>query len=354
MALRATARKQGFVYKARTPEKVKERASRTTGNFVSIFKSGYDIFKAHQGDNAIRYLPPTWDDAEHYGYTVFVHRNVGPDSASYVCPQKMLGKPCAVCEEVKILKKAGEDADAKEIDLSERIVSWVLDREADDPEKPLIWDQSWTQDRDITALCVDSRKGGILLIDHPDNGYDVLFKRTGTGMKKTKYYGWAIDRESTPIHDKERVQDEILDYIAENPIPETLQILDYDYLKGVLSGTVAVKDDDLDNEDPPMEVAGRRNTRVEEEEPPFEGGSRRGRQNLDEDTPQISRGGSRRPVEEQEPVDEEVDEETGEITEVRRPSRTASTKSSGARGRVIEEVEDTPPPSRNVSRGRVR
>jgi hypothetical protein len=341
---RAVARKQGFVYKARSPDKIKERSSRTSGKFLSIFKPGIDVFKSKQGDNLTRYLPPTWDDAEHYGYSVFVHRNVGPDSAMVVCPQKMLGKPCAVCEEVKILKKAGEDVEAKEIDVSERIVSWILDRDADDPEKPIVWDQSWTQDRDISALCVNDRTGEILMIDHPDNGYDVSFKRTGTGMKKTKYYGWAIDRESTPIHDKERVQDEILDYIAENPIPSTLQIFDYDYLKGMLSGTVVEKDADLDND------------QVQEEEPPFEGGSRRGarKPEPDDDRPQISRGGSRRPVEE--PVDEEVDEETGEVTEVRRPVRTASVRPSGGR-RVIEETdEDTspPPPARNVSRGRVR
>lgn len=345
MALKSTNRKQGFVYKARTPEKIKERASRTNGNFVTIFKPGFDTFKAKQGDNLVRYLPPTWDDAEHYGYSVHIHRNVGPDSAPYVCPRKMLGKPCAVCEEVKVLKDAGEATEAKEMDLSERIVSWILDRDSDDPEKPVLWDQSWTQDRDITALCVNDRTGEILLIDHPDKGYDVSFKRTGTGMKKTKYYGWAIDRESTPIHDKERVQDEIMDYVNDNPVPDTLQIYDYDYLKGVLSGTVAAKDEELDKD--------------EEEEAPFDDGkrvtARRSRSEPEEDTPQISRGGSRRQMPEQdEEVNEEVDEDTGEVIEKPRGRQTASTSRSGARTRVVEpDEEDEPAPVRAASR-RVR
>jgi hypothetical protein len=354
VTLKATNRKQGFVYKARSPETAKARASRTNGNFVTIFKPGFDTFKAKQGDNLVRYLPPTWDDAEHYGYSVYIHRNVGPDSAPYVCPRKMLGKPCAVCEEVKVLKDAGEATEAKEIDLSERIVSWILDRDGDDPEKPVLWDQSWTQDRDITALCVNDRTGEILMIDHPDKGYDVSFKRTGTGMKKTKYYGWAIDRESTPVHDKERVQDEILDYIKDNPVPDTLQIFDYDYLKGVLSGTVAAKDEELDKED---------------DEPPFEGGNRRGSRTAEpedtprsrrtvreeEDTPQISRGGSRRQIPEQdEEVNEEVDEDTGEVIERSRARQNASPARSGARGRVVEpDEEDEPAPPRAASR-RVR
>ena len=145
--------------------------------------------------------------------------------------------------------------------------------------------------------------------------------------------------------------EEILDLKALKDFPpDMLQIFDYDYLKGVLSGNVASKDEDLDKE---------------EEEPPFEGGSRRGSRTaveedaprsrrtarVEDETPQISRGGSRRQVEE---VDEEVDEETGEVIETPRGRQTASPARSGARTRVVEEdPEDEPTPSRTASR-RVR
>lgn len=37
-------------------------------------------------------------DFECYEQTYYVHRNIGPSSATFVCPRKTFGKPCPVCE----------------------------------------------------------------------------------------------------------------------------------------------------------------------------------------------------------------------------------------------------------------
>lgn len=374
-------KKSGFVYKPRTADQVKGRAQRKTGLYDSIFKQGFDTYRPKQGDNLIRYLPPTWDDSDHYGYTAFVHRNIGPDNATYLCPRKMLNKPCPICEAQKEAKDAGEAEEATALNTVERIISWVIDRDADDPEKPMIYETSWTQDRDIVSLCVNERSGEILMIDHPDKGFDITIKRTGTGMR-TKYYGYAVARDDSPIHDSEKAQDEILDYVKENPIPDTLNFYDYDYLKGVLSGKVAAKDEDLDEEVTAVEKRaskpGSRKVVEEDEEPPFETTTRRGPQRdqeLDEEeeteAPPPRRTTARRQVEEEveeptpprrsvrkpEPVDEEVDEETGEVTEVpaRRSRETAPASRSATRARVVEEVdeedgEEEAPPARRSAR----
>ena len=377
MALKS--KRQGFVYKPRTVDQVKDRASRKTSKFDSIFKPGFDTYRPKQGDNLIRYLPPTWDDADHYGYTAFVHRGIGPDNSTYLCPRKMLNKPCPICEAAKEAKDAGEADEAKELGTSERIISWIVDRDADDPEKPLIYDTSWTQDRDIVSLCVNERTGEILMIDHPDKGYDVTLKRTGTGMR-TKYYGYAIARDDSPIHDSEKAQDEILDYIKENSIPDTFNFYDYDYLKGVLSGTVAEKDEvldrNVDEEETPKPRKASRAAQVEEEEPPFEGGSRRGPRRDQELDPESEIEEIRHPrrataktrvVEEEEDdppprntrqarreepqVDEEVDEEADDAPPPR-TRQTAPVARTNGRTRVIEEEdeEDTPPPPRSSNR----
>ena len=261
MVVRAAPKKtSGFVYKARTADQIKSRANRKGNKFDSIFKSGFDDYRPQSGDNCYRPLPPTWDDPDHYGFTIFVHSQIGADNSTYLCPRKMLGKPCPVCEAAKEAKDAKEDDEAKALKVSERLVSWVLDREGDDPEKPLLHSQSWTQDRDVAALCTNERTGETLYIDHPDNGYDVSFKKTGSGLN-TKYYGWQIARSSSPIHDKQKVQDEILDYIAENPVPECLNYYDYEYLRGVLTGAVATPDAEAEAEvggdEPPFEVTTR-------------------------------------------------------------------------------------------------
>lgn len=381
MALKSNSKKSGFVYKPRTADQVKGRASRKSGLYDSIFKQGFDTYRPKQGDNLIRYLPPTWDDSDHYGYTAFVHRNIGPDNATYLCPRKMLNKPCPICEAQKEAKDAGEGEEATALTVAERIISWVVDRDADDPEKPLIYDTSWTQDRDIVSLCVNERTGEILMIDHPDKGYDVTIKRQGTGMR-TKYYGYAISRDDCPINDSEKVQEEILDYVKDNPIPDVLNFYDYDYLAGVLSGKVAAKDEVLDKDvsdeeaaPPPRRTSNaRRAEPAEEDEVPFEEpttrrGPRRD-QELDEE-PAPRRASARRPVVEEddepppprraarrpEPVDAEVDEEDqGEdvMGEDRRPVRrgeTVSAPRSAARTRVVDEAdeEDTPPPRRSAT-----
>lgn len=372
MALKSN-KKAGFVYKPRTADQIKDRANRKVGNYDSIFKQGYDTFTARTGDNLVRYIPPTWDDSDHYGFTIFVHNNIGPDNATYLCPRKMLNKPCAICEAAKEAKDAGENEEAKALGTSERVVSWILDREGDDPEKPVLWSQSWTQDRDVSSLCVNERTGEVLMIDHPDKGFDVSFKRTGTGLK-TKYYGWQVDRNDSVLHENEKVQDEILDYVRENPVPDALNFYDYDYLKGVLSGAVEAKDKDIkDDEDdqPRGRPTSRRGSAVEEDDVPFdtEKNTRRGPRRdedpedaepedeevvpaarssrraappvEDEDAPAPRRSSARRP----DPVDEEVDEEAEETAP---PPRRASSR------RVVEEDPEDEEAAPAPRRGRTR
>lgn len=371
MALKSKAK--GFVYKPRTVDQVKGRASRKNSKFDSIFKQGFDTYRPKQGDNLFRYLPPSWDDADHYGYTAHVHRNIGPDNSTYLCPRKMLNKPCPVCEAAKEAKDAGEADEAKELGTSERIVSFVLDRDGDDPEKPLLYDQSWTQDRDIVSLCVNERTGEILMVDHPDKGFDVTIKRTGTGMR-TKYYGYAIARDDSPIHDDEKVQDEILDYVKSNQVPDTFQFYDYEYLKGVLSGTVAAKDEVLDKDEDEEEVVtkpkAKRAPVVEEDEEEVapktvRRGPRRDEELDEEEEAPVAKPKAKRqvveeeedetppprrstrkpepepepePVDEEDEEDEEVDEEAEEETPVRRS--TASAPARNARPRVVEEEDE--------------
>jgi hypothetical protein len=331
----------GFKYKPRTAEQVKGRASRKTSLFDSIIKQGIDTFRAKQGDNLYRYLPPTWDDSDHYGYTVFVHQNVGANNSTYLCLRKMLNKPCPICEAQKEAQDAGEAEEAKALRPNERIVSWIIDRDSDDPEKPLIYEQSWTQDRDIVSLCLNERTGEILMIDHPDKGFDVSFKRHGSGLK-TKYASWAIARDDSPIHDSEKVQDEILSYVKDNPVPDVLNFYDYDYLQGVISGTVAEKDVALDKDDSDDQVPVPRSRRapVEEDEVPVRRGPRRDQEVDDEDDEPAPVARKKAPV-----VEEDEDETP--------PPRRTSRKPEPVDEEVDEEGETPPPRSRSSGRSRV-
>lgn len=239
--------KGGFTYRPRSEESVKARAERQGGSFDKIFKDGIDTWTADVGDNVVRILPPTWEDHDHYGYTVWVHGWVGPDNSSYLCPRKMNSKRCPICEAARDAKDAGETEEEKALKPQERILCWIVDRD-DKDLLPMVWNMSWTQDREINSICYIKRTGKIILIDHPDEGFDLSFKRQGTKLN-TKYYGWQVDRDPSPISDDQKEQDRILDYVLENPIPSILNFYDDAYLEQMLTGTVAETDKDLDDSD---------------------------------------------------------------------------------------------------------
>lgn len=264
-------KKSGFVYKKRSAEDVKRRAEQSGARFDSYIKSNFDMFRPKEGENQIRILPPTWDDADHYGFDVWLHRYIGGDNSSYLCLDKMQNKPCPICRESSRAKKAGEDDEAKELAPKKAVVAWVIDRD-DDSMTPQLWAMSWSQDRDISDLCRLKKDGKVLMLDDPDEGFDVTIKRTGKGLKTR--YQYIIDREPSPISEDQEEQETILEYIMENPIPETLMYHPAAKMEKCLSGMEEEIDDELDDESEDdegtshrsLKAAGRKRRRVEEDD----------------------------------------------------------------------------------------
>ncbi len=81
-----------FQYRKRSADEVEKRANQQGGDFLSLFKSEYKQYKVKKGDNFIRILPPTWEDAEHYGLDVHVHYSVGPQRETVICMNKTFDK----------------------------------------------------------------------------------------------------------------------------------------------------------------------------------------------------------------------------------------------------------------------
>jgi len=327
-----------FVYKKRNADDVKKRAEQTGGRFDSPFKQGFDVFRPKNGESQVRILPASWEDHDHYGFDVWMHRFVGADNSNYLCANKMLGKKCAVCVEQKLAKDAGEDQEAKDLAPVKRSVVWLIDRDDKaDPPVPQLWEMSWTQDRDIAALCHTERTGKILLIDHPDDGYDIIIKKTGQGLKTR--YSFIIDRESTPICDDVDDQDDILAFITENPVPDTLRYDTFEHVEKQMSGTSESKDEELDDDKP----RGRKRSRDDDddEKPRGRGRARdedddekpRGRRGRDKDDDDDDDRASRR---RRDRDDDDPDDETTE---------------RGSRGRSRAKDDDDDKPAR---RGRGR
>lgn len=305
----------GFVYRPRSAETIKKRAERQGGRFDSPFTGNFDTFTPKQGENNIRILPPSWDGAhEDYGYTVWMHGWVGADGSSYLCPAKTvlpealakelkLSKKCPICNAAKRARDDNDDDEMRQLTATEKVICWIIDR--DDEPSPKLWTISWSMDREINAQCYDRKKPDrALLLDHPDEGYDLQFRRTGVKLN-TRYIGLKLDREPSGISEDPEVQEDILTFVQENPIPDLLKFYDTDYLENVISGTAEEKDEELDEE-----------TTEDEDEATTRKPKLRARGNSDGERDKSDDGDDEETTEdEDEPDEENGDEEEGDEEE---------------------------------------
>lgn len=212
-----------FEYERRDDSEAKRRAERRGGDFDRALKDHIKMFTPKDSENRIRILPPTWKGAKHYGLDVYMHYGVGPDRNSYLCLQKMKGEPDPIAEEREQARRDGDDEYAKELEAKLRSLVYVIDRN-NEKEGVQAWMMPFTLDRDITKVSIDRDNGEVLPIDHPEDGYDVLFDKTGT-KDRTKYGAPAIARRPSPLG-----KDEWLDYAMDNPLPDQLQYYSYEHI----------------------------------------------------------------------------------------------------------------------------
>jgi hypothetical protein len=206
--------RQPFVYRPRTVEDAARRKQETSSDTPNVILDGFKVYQSRKGENWIRILPATWEDAHHYGYDVWVHYNIGPDRNAVLCLNRMAKQPCPVCEQRLLAERAGDEDEAKELRPRRRVAVWMIDRQAEQ-EGPQIWPMPITLDEDIQNISTDKTDGTYYLIDAPDEGYDIMFEKTGQGIG-TKYISPQVARKPSSVNPA------YLDYINDNPIPNCL------------------------------------------------------------------------------------------------------------------------------------
>lgn len=226
-----------FVYKPRTNESANARRERyQSGNRDTFIEGNVELWKPKDGDNWIRILPPTWENADHYAFELYVHYEVGPDNNTYLCPKEMKGERCGLCEEYHEAKSAKQEDYARALEVSMRLAAWIIDRE-EEKKGPQLWLFSTAQDREIMQQAYDRRTGETYMIDHPTEGFDVEFTRKGKGLQ-TKYSGFKLARQSS------EVAQSFLQVIADTPIPTILKYYDNEYIMAAFAGTATPKPED--------------------------------------------------------------------------------------------------------------
>jgi hypothetical protein len=300
-------------------------------------------------------LPPTWEDAQHFGLDIYVHYGIGSDNQSYLCLDKMRGEKCPICEQRKVAERSGDPEYARSLVPTKRVLVWVVDR-ADEESGPQLWSMAWTIDRDLANLSIDKASGELLLIDDPEDGYDIEFVRTGKGLK-TKYSGTAVARRSSPLADDPKQADAWLAFVAENPLTEVLQYFDEDHIASVAEGKGAAGDEAEDEDEAPTRSKSKGRSKAQDEEEEDDEPPRRSKpkpvkeeeEEDDDDLPPRRKPASKDEEEDEDepprrskpkPVrDEEEDEDD-------RPTKRPPTKTSRS-SRDEDEPEDDEPPRRS-------
>ena len=223
-----------FQYKPRPVEAWDKRANQSGGTYIGFIKDDIEMYSASsRPDGHIRPLPPTWENAKHFGIEIWVHYGFGPLNASVLCPAKMDMKLCPGCEERQRRKDANRE-DEEDYKPTKRVLMYLLDRKAEkEPDKPLACALAWTADRDLAIACKDPESGQIYPVDNPYEGYDVFYKFTSDN----KYVGWNISRRPS------EVPESALEYIGKKPLPGVLIKRTYDELKFLLEGKPASQED---------------------------------------------------------------------------------------------------------------
>ena len=221
----------GYVYRERSQESIHRRAVAKGGDFAGYLDEQFPIYQVRDGQNWIRPLPPTWDNAEHYGYEVWVHYRVGGNT-DCLCLRIMKGEKCPVCQGIaRLTQQYGEETqEIKDAKAKKRVIMWVVDRFAEDTG-PQIFPMAQTLDQNIVKISQDIRTGAYTLIDHPQNGHDVIFDKSGSG-RNTDYGGERLDPNPSAINPA------YIDYIVQHPIPSVLIWRDYQEVKALYEGGV--------------------------------------------------------------------------------------------------------------------
>lgn len=198
---------------------VREKLKRTDmggggGGFISL----------KEGKTVVRILPEVGKMDAFY-QTVGVHNLPGNDNKRVYCPAftSMGELPCPICDLVKRLYQAGDKASkalAQQLRVSKKYWINVINR-ADETPVPLILTAGTTIFNPIASAVSDEDYGDIW---DPENGVDVVIKRTGEGMQ-TKYEVLLKRNPSPLLEDMDGLDDLLaqakdLSYVEVSDDPE--------------------------------------------------------------------------------------------------------------------------------------
>lgn len=247
-------KRKKFEYKKRTKEQAK-KAQESTSDYDRYLR--HNMWSPGVGKHTVRFLPPTWEPADHYGLTIFCRYRIGPDKQTYLALDKHVDLPGHEIgpdpiEEARA--RALSQGREKEkwinaVKAKPRILVWVIVR-GEEKKGPQLWAMPIGLNEDFLLQTVDEESGDVLPVDDPYGGYDGFFNKKKLGKQpwEVEYKSAQFSRRSSPLSDDKEQMEEWLQFIQDNPLPECLKFYSYDYIKKTFEGTALSRDGDADDE----------------------------------------------------------------------------------------------------------
>lgn len=196
---------------------------------------GGNYFKPTEGKNVIRLLPPPQGKKPFKTY----HKHwfqMGGERKAIICTKYQYNQPCPICQQGAKLAASGNKRDVKNaraFNPQSAVYLNIVDMK--NPERGVqIWQMSPGVFKGIMNA-IDM--AGVKNFADPVNGYNIIFKRTGSGMK-TKYEAYSVAREATELPDWEEL-------LAAQPDIETIEAAPSDEEQDeALDGEWVARDDD--------------------------------------------------------------------------------------------------------------
>ena len=196
-----------------------------------IKRGGTRFWTPKEHSNLIRILPP-YSGEDWYKETWF-HFGVGVDRKPIACARRLLDEACYICEKVDELRKSEDPRDVElptQIASRRRVFYNIID--LDDVESGVqIFSSGVTIFKELLMYVADPDWGDIT---DPEEGYDIVIEREGTGID-TKY---TVRAKKNPTS---LIDPGLLDELRD--LDEMVEILPYEQVKAIYEGEEFVKEE---------------------------------------------------------------------------------------------------------------
>lgn len=239
------------------------------GSFSVVTGTGKAFWKPVDGINKIEILPYTPKSNKHpllakgllkkgdpdYNLDIFVHRNIGANQSTVVCPKRNYGQQCPICEEADRLWNGGDKDNAKKLFAQRRVFYNIINTVEQDKGVQLYEAAPKTfQDKLEAAQNAADSDPDIQEIApraffaDSNNGLSVKI----TGAQGTFNNNKFIDVSSVVLSPRKMDVTPFLDKVAQ--LEDFITVKTYDELVDLMSGVPTDEPEDTEQEEQAEEV----------------------------------------------------------------------------------------------------